>query len=54
MFKKEWFNQKITFWQKVRLLFIKPKITIDFGRDSKMTICKFKVLNGKTYITEIK
>jgi hypothetical protein len=49
-FKKDWFNVKISLWQKIKLLFIKPTISFDLaqGKDQSV-IYEIKRMNGKLY-----
>jgi len=56
MFSKEWFDKpKPTLWQKIRLWFIKPKISVDMGNgDSKTIITRFKVIDGKIFFIDQK
>lgn len=47
--KEEWFNQKITLWQRFKLLFIKPRIIVDFGNSDQTVISYSKIINDKFY-----
>jgi hypothetical protein len=52
MIKKEWFNYKITWLQKIRLWF-KPRImSVDFG-NRESSVILYKKLDGKIYILNI-
>lgn len=47
--KKDWFNHKITLWQKFKLLFIKPMVSFDIGKGDETKITYYKILNNKFY-----
>jgi hypothetical protein len=51
--KKEWFNTKITWLEKIRLCFKPKMIAVDLNQDQCFTI-SYKKLNGKIYFLEKK
>jgi hypothetical protein len=51
MIKKEWFNNKITWWQKIRLWFKPKMMSVDFG-SQEPSITWYKHLDGKIYILD--
>ena len=44
----------ITFWQRIRLLFMKKYISCDMGNESGSKTVVSKIINGKVYILKIK
>lgn len=45
---------KLSWWNRIRLLFVKPYISVDTGNTGDFSVkLKFKMLEGVTYLTDV-